>query len=102
MTVTQLMDRVEQDFHSPGMPLHVTDPSRSMFRVMTVQDFNSRSIEELQELHARYHVLVTGYPQASFGFDSKGMATLSTRTRVFTIQGVLLLLRMNAVHAHLF
>jgi hypothetical protein len=60
------MDRVEQDFHSPGHPLHVADPSRSMFRIMTVQDLEKINHMAVQELHAHYHLLVTGYPEMSF------------------------------------
>ena len=81
------MDRVEQDFHSSGKPLHVADPGRSMFRIMTVQEFDGMEDEELQTLHARHHLIVTGYPQASYGFDAKGMATLAPPSRVFTIHG---------------
>ncbi|KAF8803030.1 hypothetical protein BYT27DRAFT_7003283, partial [Phlegmacium glaucopus] len=80
------MDRVERDFHSTGKPLHVADPSRSMFRIISLQDFNGMSDKQLQDLHANFHVLVTGYPQAPFGFDTKGMATLAAPSRVFTIQ----------------
>jgi hypothetical protein len=89
MVVTRLMDRVEQDFLSPGNPLHVADPGRSMFHIMTLQEFDSMNDEQLQELHAGHHLLVHGYSEASYGFDAKGMATLATPTRVFTIQGEL-------------
>jgi hypothetical protein len=84
----QLMDRVEQDFHSSGKPLHVADPSHSMFRILTVQEFDEMEDDELQNLHTHYHLLVTGYPQASFGFDPEGLATLASPSRVFTIHGV--------------
>jgi hypothetical protein len=86
--VTQLMDRVEQDFDSPGKPLHVADPSRSMFCIMTVHDFDKMLDTEVQELHGHHHLLITGYPQASFGFDAKGMETLAPTSKVFTVQGV--------------
>jgi hypothetical protein len=82
------MDRVEQDFHHTGKPLHVADPSRSMFHIITLQDFNQMSDQEVQALHTHSHILITGYPQESFGFDEKGMATLAAPSRVFTIQGV--------------
>lgn len=82
------MDRVEQDFHCTGRPLHVADPGRSMFRIVSLQDFLRMSELEVQDLHARSHILVTGYPQESFGFDANGMATLAAPSRVFTIQGM--------------
>lgn len=89
MAVMRLMDRVEQDFSSPGNPLHIADPSRSMFRIMTLQEFDDMKDEQLQELHVSHHLLVHGYSEASYGFDAQGMETLATPTRVFTIQGEL-------------
>lgn len=82
------MDRVERDFHSSGKPLHVADPSRSMFHVISLQDFNGMSDERLQDLHAHFNIIVTGCPQEPFGFDAKGMATLAPPSRIFTIHGM--------------
>lgn len=84
----QLMDRVEQDFHTSGWPLHIADPSRSNFRILTVQEFEQMEDEELQAMHANHHLLVTGYPQAPYGFDAKGLAMLAPPSRVFIIHGV--------------
>lgn len=82
------MDRVERDFHSTGKPLHAADPSRSMFRIFSVQDFNRMNDEQLQDLHAHFHILVTGCTQEPFGFDTEGMATLATPSDLFTMQGM--------------
>jgi hypothetical protein len=89
------MHRVEQDFHSSGKPLHVADPGRSMFRIMTVQEFNRIEDKQLQDMHAHHHLLVTGYPQAPYGFDAKGLAMLASPSRVFTIHGVSYLQNMH-------
>ena len=59
-----------------------------MFHIVSLQDFEQMSDQEVQGLHAHSHILVTGYPQESFGFDAKGMATLAAPSRVFTVQGV--------------
>jgi hypothetical protein len=85
--VTWLMDRVE-DFHSSRCQLHVADPGHSMFRIMTVEEFKKMSYMEMQDLHVDYHLLVTGYPEAPFGFDMKGIATLGSSSSVIIIQGV--------------
>jgi hypothetical protein len=82
------MDRVEQDYHSTGKPLHVADPSRSLFRIISLQDFNGMNDRQLQDLHAHSHVLVTGIPVEQFGFDAEGMETLAPPERVFTIHGM--------------
>ena len=86
--VTELIDRVEQDYHSTGKPLHLADPSRSLFRIISLHDFNRMSDDQIQDLHARSHVLVTGIPEEQFGFDAEGMETLAPPDRVVTIQGM--------------
>jgi hypothetical protein len=83
-----LMERVENDFHSSGLPLHVGNPANLLFRVMSLEEFDHMSEQELQALYACYHLVVTGYPKPSFGFDTKGLVTLAPSYRVFTIQGV--------------
>ncbi|KAF8227678.1 hypothetical protein L208DRAFT_1067131, partial [Tricholoma matsutake] len=65
--------------------LHVADPTRSMFRIMTVQELNQMEDQELQDVHARHHLLITGYPEAPYGFDTKGLAMLAPPSGVFTI-----------------
>jgi hypothetical protein len=82
------MDRVERDFHSTGKPLHVADPSRSMFHIISLQDFYKMSHEDVQKLHAHKHLLVTGCTQSRVAFNAKGMNLLTDPERVFTIQGI--------------
>jgi hypothetical protein len=67
----QLMNRVKQGFYSSGKPLHVADPSHSMFQIMTIQELNQMEDKELQDMHAHHHLLVSGYPQVLYGFDAK-------------------------------
>jgi hypothetical protein len=92
------MRRVEQDFHSSGQPLHVADPARSMFRIMTLQQLNQMEDKELQYLHAHHHLLITGYPQPPYGFDAKGLAMLAPPSRVFTIHGASYIRNMHNSH----
>ena len=86
--VTWLIDRVEQDYCGPtGLPLHISDPEKLVMRQMTVKEFQGMDPHQLQELHTRYHLLVTGFPKSGFGFDPTGLATLSSPSRVFSMQG---------------
>jgi len=54
---------------------------------MTLEEFNSMTSQDLQSLHARHHLLVTGYPEPYFGFDEAGLGTLAPPTYVFTLHG---------------
>lgn len=54
---------------------------------MTLEEFNGKSAQELQELHSSHHLLVTGYPEPTFGFDEVGLRTLASPTQVVTIHG---------------
>jgi hypothetical protein len=75
-------------FHSSGLPLHVGNPANLLFWIMSLEEFDCMSKQELQALHACYHLVVTRYPELSFGFDAEGLVTLAPSYRVFTIQGV--------------
>ena len=88
-SVMQLIDLVEKDYHSSGLPLHVAEPSRSAFRIIDARQFNSLMDEEIQALFSRQHILVTGLPQETFEFDERGMATLAHPSKLLTIQGKL-------------
>lgn len=83
----KLIDRVEKDFDPSGKPLHVANPQLSMFRILSLAQFNQLTDQQVQELHGQHHLLVTGYPPAAFEFDARGMATLAPPSRIFTIQG---------------
>lgn len=54
---------------------------------MTLKDFEGKSAQELQDLHSSHHLLVTGYPEPTFGFDEVGLGTLASPIRTFIIHG---------------
>jgi hypothetical protein len=83
----QLIDRVEEQYTSTGKPLHVVDPDHSLIHVMSYQQFYSTPVEEIQSLHARHHLLVTGLPQEDFGFDEAGLLSLAPPEKSISIQG---------------
>jgi hypothetical protein len=85
--VGQLIDRVEQDFTAEGKPLHVADPDHSLIRVMSLQEFHSTPVQEIQRIHAKQHLLITGLPQEGFTFDEVGLLTLAPPEKTISIQG---------------
>jgi hypothetical protein len=70
-----------------GMPLHISQPERSIFKIMAQEEFNALSDKEIQDTWKRRHIVRTGFPIPRYGFDKSGMATLTYPSKVFTIQG---------------
>lgn len=99
--ISELLTRIEKDYHESGRPLHLADPSLSMIKIMTLEEFNNKSAKELQHLHASNHILVTGYPDPTFGFDKVGLGTLASPSQRFTIHGSSWFLMMSSsLNAH--
>jgi hypothetical protein len=71
-----------------GLPLHVSDPENSAFFVVTEAEFESKSVEEIQEIFRRKHILVTDMRSATLKFGPRGLSTLTTLSTVTDIQGV--------------
>jgi hypothetical protein len=55
---------------------------------MSIEEFNALKDEDIQAIHARQHILVTGLPKATYGFDEKGLSTLAPPSRIITVQGL--------------
>jgi hypothetical protein len=70
-----------------GRPPHVSDPANSAFCVMTATQFKDKSVEEVQTILKKQHVLVTGMDGPVLEFNARGLASLATLSTVTTIQG---------------
>lgn len=70
-----------------GLPLHVSDPQKSAFFVMTEGEFKSSTIEEIQDIFQHKHILVTGMHSETLQFDSRGLSSLTRLSTVTHIQG---------------
>jgi hypothetical protein len=85
---------VSKDFVA-GIPLHIAQPEKSIFKVMTQEEFNLLSDKEMQDTWKKSHIVRTGLPIPGYGFDKSGMATLTYPSKVFTIQGMPVELRLS-------
>jgi hypothetical protein len=70
-----------------GRPLHVADPEKSAFFVMTEAEFESKSVEEIQGIFRQKHILVTDMRSATLQFDARGLSSLTRLSTVTFIQG---------------
>jgi len=76
--------------YEQGLPLHLSDPKRSAFVVMSEAKFKEMGAGEIQELLRTKHVLISdcaddhGEP---ISFDEQGMRTLCLPMHEFQVQG---------------
>ena len=80
-------DKAIRDGFVDGKPLHVADPEKSAFKVMTESEFEQKSVEEIQEIFRRKHIVITDMRSPPLKFDAKGLRTLSPLSRITFIQG---------------
>jgi len=78
---------VERGYEN-GLPLHIADPERSVFKVMTEEEYQSSSIKTIQTHLRTKHLIVTNRNKPRYGFDESGLRTLrSNMNDAFTVQG---------------
>jgi hypothetical protein len=70
-----------------GRPLHIADPEKSAFFVMTEAEFESMTVGEIQGIFRRKHILVTDMHFTPLQFDSRGLSSLTRLSTVTHIQG---------------
>ena len=75
--------------YKDGKPLWMASPDESVFCVMSKQEFESKSDQEIQDLFKRKHIVVHDQFLPTLSFDEKGLRTLGDLRRPVTIHGVL-------------
>lgn len=71
-----------------GLPLHVAQPSKSDFCILSNADYESKSDKEIQDLLRQKHIVVTGIPfRPRMKFDEDGLETLKALDATIDIQG---------------
>ena len=77
-----------QDAYKDGLPLHLADEEKSAMKVLTETEFEKKTVEEIQELLRRKHILITDIRRPALDFDSIGLSTLGPLSMVTDIQGM--------------
>ena len=60
-----------------GQPLHIADPDRSGFAVISNVEFQAMSAQEVLNLFRQKNVVVTGCRHPELKFDEAGLRTLA-------------------------
>jgi hypothetical protein len=86
----QFFQRVESGYID-GHPLHIADPDRSGFAIITAEKFWEMPPHEVQELIRRKNVVVTGCEHPELKFDEAGLRTLAPLDSQVSILGLALI-----------
>jgi hypothetical protein len=74
--------------YKDDQPLWMTCPEESVFCVISKQELESKSDQDVQELFHRKHVVIHDQFQPMLAFDQKGLETLGDLYKSVTIHGV--------------
>ncbi|KAJ3500455.1 hypothetical protein NLJ89_g9788 [Agrocybe chaxingu] len=67
-------------------PLHVSQPDKSVFKVLKADDLARMNPTEVQEILRRQHIVTTGGPVQDIRFDKQGLSQIHPLHCVVTVQ----------------
>jgi len=77
--------------YEDGLPLHLSDPTRSCISIMSAAEFEQKTAGEIQELLRTKHLLISDCEKdESFKFDQAGLDTLCLSIHPIEVQGTCL------------
>jgi hypothetical protein len=82
----QLFSHIEASYRD-GQPLHIVDPKKSAFDIISFVDFQALAPSQIQERLRFKHIVITGCPHPNLKFDASGLRTLSPLDNQISIQG---------------
>ena len=87
--VTQLktfFDHIEAG-HLHGKPLHITNPEASLFHIISYEEFQALSSQQIQDRLHWKNIVVTGLEVPDVQFDKAGLQAFCPMQRTILIQG---------------
>lgn len=82
--------------YQDGLPLHLSNPTRSAIAVMSAADFERKTAGEIQEIFRTKHLLISDCEEdKTFKFDKAGLETLSLSMHPIQVQGTSSLTTIN-------
>jgi len=69
------------------LPLHVKQPTESIFCILSNAEYELKSHQEIQDLLREKHIIVTGIPFHPMEFDEEGLETLKAMDATIDIGG---------------
>lgn len=78
-----------------GLPLHLTDPSRSAIKTMSESEYLTMSSKEIQDVLRHKHILISDCAFQQLEFDADGLRTLCPPWQTIEVQGEVLSLAVS-------
>jgi hypothetical protein len=76
-------------------PAHISAPDKSVFKILTQEEYDATSIRQVQEILRRQHIVIVNRPKPPINFDANGLRTLTRLTEAVPIQGVFVLFNLD-------
>ena len=74
--------------YQDGLPLHLSDPTRSAIAILSATDFACKTPGEIQEILRTKHILISDCEHdPNFKFDKAGLDTLCLSMHPIEVQG---------------
>lgn len=80
------MNAVEANYVD-GKPRYLSDPSTSVFRIVSEDEFKAMSDTMIQDILRQQHIVVTGRKRSEYSFDLDGLETLAALDKPIIIHG---------------
>jgi hypothetical protein len=74
--------------YKDGRPLWMACPEESAFCILSKQELENKSDQEIQAIFRRKHVVIHDQFEPTLAFDEKGLKTLGDLYKSVTIHGV--------------
>ena len=71
-----------------GKPPHIVESALSVFHILTQEEYDKKSVRDIQEILRRQHIVVVGRQPPRVKFDANGLRTLTRLNEPVSIQGV--------------
>jgi len=93
----QFFERVESGYEN-GEPLHIANPDRSGFAIISDEKFRDMSAQAVQELIRHKNVVITGCQYPKLKFDEAGLRTLAPLDSQVSFIGTCLICNMDLLN----
>jgi hypothetical protein len=71
-----------------GKPPHTVEGAISVFHILTQEEYDKKSVREIQDILRQQHIVIVDRPQSRVKFDANGLRTLTRLNEPVSVQGV--------------
>jgi hypothetical protein len=95
-SIRSAVRQLEEDYIN-GKPPHVVEGAKSVFHILTQEEYNKKSVRAIQEIFRTQHIVIVGGRESQAKFDAKSLRTLTRLNEPVSIQGALLMFHLASL-----